>query len=291
MRSALSAIVVFLVTQSALANESSLETIQWAVNDAPPFHVIDGPYQGLGICDVLIDAIHRALPDLRSSVWLMPQPRISAALGDGINLCFPCMIYKGSHDSQAYFSLPSHIYEPHQLITTKSKAAEISNRYGEPLAFEALLRDKQFRFGYPAGRRYGILQPLLEKYPPALARAGTGGAIAIMQMIKANRLDYTLDYAVVANYFQKTGQGELAKLALQENLEQPVAGAVGCARTDWGVSVLTEINKVMPEVRQDPAFIRVLELWAGDDAAAYLKFNQQYLALPQHNQSDLPAKL
>lgn len=290
MRAVLFAILLFLVARWAVAGESSLKTIQWAINDAPPFHVIEGPYQGLGICDVLIDAIHRALPEVRKSVWVMPQPRISAALDDRISLCFPCMIFKGAHDQKAYFSLPSHIYLPHQLITTQAKAQEIKNFYSAPLFFEKLLADQRFRFGYPAGRRYGSLQPLLEKYPAALARPGSGGAIAIMQMIKANRLDYTLDYPVVANYFQHTGQGELAQIMLQENEGQHVAGAVGCARTDWGLSVLTEINKVMPVVRQDPAFIRVLELWAGADPASFLKFNQQHLALPEYNRLDLPAK-
>lgn len=290
MRTVLTVVFCFVVAKSVLAAENVQKSIQWAINDAPPFHIIDGPYQGLGICDVLVDAIHRALPEVKRSVWLMPQPRISAALDEGVSLCFPCMILKGSEDSKAFYSLPTHIYEPHHVITTKSKAAEFNSLFGKPLVFETLLANGHYRFGYPAGRRYGSLQPLLDKYPAALVRPGSGGTGAIMQMIKANRLDYTLDYPVVANYFKNTGQGTLAKLPLRENAGQPVPGAIGCARNDWGRQVVTEINQVMSQVRQDPDFIRVLELWAAEDAAAYLRFNQHYLAQPEFNQHSIAPK-
>lgn len=281
--------VLLLLPFWGSTRDNDIKSIQWAINDAPPFHIIDGPYQGLGICDVLIDAVHRALPDVRRNVWLMPQPRISAALEDGIGLCFPCMIYKGTHDKVAFYSMPTHMYQPHHVITTAEKASMLSQKFGEPLPFAKLIADDAYRFGYPAGRRYSVLQPLIEQFPPFLARPGSGGAMAILQMIKADRLDYTLDYPVVANYFQQSGKGHLITLPLQENADQHVAGAVGCARTSWGTAVLHKINSVMPQVRQDPAFIQVLTLWAGADAVNYLKFNQQLLAQPEYNQSELPA--
>ncbi|WP_445424659.1 ABC transporter substrate-binding protein [Alishewanella sp. HL-SH06] len=277
----------FCFSKMASANESLANTLQWAINDAPPFHIIDGPYQGLGLCDGLMDAVHRALPDKQRSVWLMPQARISNLLKQQSELCFPCMIYHGRHDERAYFSLPTHVYYPYQLITTKAKAAQIQLRYGNPLAFTALLADKHYRLGYPAGRRYSILQPLLDKTPPFLARTGSGGAIAILQMIVADRLDYTMDYPIIANYFHKVFDSELTLTPLQENDQTHMPGAIGCAKTAWGQAVLAEINAVMPQIRQDPAFLNVLELWAGQDPAAYLEFNKRHLANPAYNVSPL----
>ena len=91
------------------ANEPLANTLQWGINDAPPFHIIDGPYQGLGLCDGLMDAVHRALPHKQRSVWLMPQPRINSLLEQQSELCFPCMIYHDQQDERVNFSQPTHV--------------------------------------------------------------------------------------------------------------------------------------------------------------------------------------
>ena len=44
---------VFCLSKIASANEAKVNVLNWAINDAPPFHIIDGPYQGLGLCDSL----------------------------------------------------------------------------------------------------------------------------------------------------------------------------------------------------------------------------------------------
>lgn len=272
--------MLLLLAGASLAAAPS--RIQWAINDAPPFHIVAGPYQNKGICDALIAAVHRALPGVEASVWLMPQPRIAQALGDQINLCFPCMIFRGAHDQLANFTLPTHIYEPYRLLSKPGMALELSSRFGSPVAFERLLQQRQYRLGYPAGRRYAELQPLLDQYPPFLARPGTGGVIAILQMIQADRLDYTLDYPIVANYFNRTQQGALSSLPILEQQQDHIPGAIGCARSDWGQQVVQMINGVMPQVRQDPEFIEVLNLWAGEQSEAYQQFNQRQLARPEY---------
>lgn len=275
--------ILFILSSAAFA--ASPERIQWAINDAPPFHIISGPFQGQGICDALITAVHRALPNVEASVLVMPQPRITQALNDKIDMCFPCMIYRGNHANNAHFSLPTHIYEPYRILTRPAVAEELELRYGSPLAFELLLATPDYRFGYPAGRRYAELQPLLDKYPPFLARAGVGGAVAILQMIQAERLDYTIDYPIIASYFNQTGQGKISTLPIREQRQDHIPGTIGCTRDDWGQQVIQQINKVMPQIRQDPVFLDALKRWAGTEADAYLRFNQQHLAAPQYQPS------
>lgn len=262
--------------------EGSPSHIQWAINDAPPFHILNGPYQNQGICDALIAAVHRALPEVRASVWVMPQPRISQALQAKTSVCFPCMIYREHHNDYATFTQPTHIYEPYQILTRTQLVSDLVNHVGQPITLGSLLAQPQYRFGYPAGRRYAELQLLLDKYPPFLARPGEGGAVAILQMIHADRLDYTIDYPIIANYFNLTRQGNISRLPIPEQQQDHIPGAIGCANTDWGQQVITLIDSVMPKVRQDPAFLDVLNLWSGTDAEAYQQFNKQYLARPEY---------
>lgn len=254
--------------------------IHWAINDAPPFHVLHGEYQRQGICDVLTRVVHRYLPEQQINYLHMPQPRIAQAMDNKEPVCFPCMIYKPEGEARAVYSLPSHFYYPHRIITSESTARTLQALYGEPVSLEKLLDDTRFRLGYPVGRRYGMLQPLLNEHDPFLARAGTGGAVAILHMISSGRLDYTIDYPIVANYFQRLYNRKMVTLEIAENIKQPVAGAIGCANNAWGKAKIAEINRVIQNIRQDPELSEVLKLWHSSDESSgddYDYFNQQWL--------------
>lgn len=256
----------------SLTADAAEKTIHWAINDAPPFHILSGPFQGQGICDQLIAAVNRLAPELNSTILVMPQARISQALQQKSNLCFPCMIYQSPDTEQdlAYFSEPTHRYQPYKIITTSSMANQIQQQYGQPVALTRLLADQHFRLGYPAGRRYQELEPLLRLYPPFLARTGDGGAGAILQMIEAQRLDYTVDYPIVAHYYQQIRQTELVMLPIAEQQQQHISGAVGCARNDWGKQTIDLINKLMPQLQQDPDFQSTVLRWSGSEVTSLI---------------------
>ncbi|MBV2129792.1 hypothetical protein [Arsukibacterium indicum] len=265
---------------SVPVTETDTNVIHWAINDAPPFHVLHGEYQRNGICDVLTSVVHRYLPEQQLSYLQMPQPRISQALDNKEPVCFPCMIYKPEGEARAVYSLPTHFYYPHHIITSAATAKTLRALYGEPVSLEKLLDDPRFRLGYPSGRRYGVLQPLLNEHDPYLARAGTGGAVAILHMITSGRLDYTIDYPIVANYYQQLYSRNMETLEIAETNGRPVAGAIGCANTAWGQSKIAEINKVISRIRQDPELLEVLQLWHSNnrsDDNDFESFNQQWL--------------
>jgi len=241
-------------------------SIQWAVTDSPPFYVLHGEYQRRGICDVLTRVVHRYLPQQKASYLQMPQPRIAQALDNKESVCFPCMIHKPAGDDRALYSLPTHLYHPHHIITNETTARTLQALYGHPVSLEKLLGDTRFRLGYPVGRRYGLLQPLLNEHDPYLARAGSGGEVAILHMISSGRLDYTIDYPIVANYFERLYNRSMVTLEIAENKQQSVEGAIGCANNAWGKSKVSEINRVITKIRQDPELLEVLQLWhSGDD--------------------------
>ncbi len=265
-------------TDEEIANHGRLN---WAINDAPPFHVLHGEYQRQGVCDVLIKVLHRYLPDRQPRYLEMPQPRSAQALDNKEPVCFPCMIYKPEGEERAIYSKPTHLYYPHQIITNDSTAKALRALYGEPISLDKLLNDSRFRLGYPTGRRYGVLQPLLNEHAPYLARSGPGGAIAILHMISSGRLDYTIDYPMIAKYFQQLYNRDMVTLAIAENHQQPVAGAIGCANNAWGRQRIAEINQKMPQIRRDPEFLEVLKLWHSNGShnadADYDYFNEQGL--------------
>lgn len=51
-----------LLTQSVTASTAQT-TLNRAINTAPPFHVVGGPFSQQGLCDQLLNSIQQQLPD------------------------------------------------------------------------------------------------------------------------------------------------------------------------------------------------------------------------------------
>jgi len=280
---------VFGNSQNVMAAQMSVvkskPVIVWGVNSGPPFHIVSGPYQLQGICDELIEAVHRQLPQYRKKIVVMPQPRISEALKAREELCFPCMIHPMQPSDRASFTLPTHSYRPHQIITTKKVATQMQQRYRLPIPLEVLLADPDFRFGYPKGRRFGSLQPLIERFSqshPPFTRSGDEGVAAILEMILAGRLDYTLDYAMASYYGELLNPDvQFELLPIAENQHQVVLGGIGCGTNAWSAQLILDINQKIDKIRQDPEFLNILKKWQQAKDPDYLDFNRQQLKRAQ----------
>lgn len=257
------ALVALLFSGDGIAN-SAKPLLSWATNTAPPFHIVGGPFNQQGICDELLNSIQKQLPDTKHQILVMPQTRIHQALNNKEPLCFPCMIHRAKPTSTAVFSQPTHWYRPQGIITRKALAHHFSQQFGSPLVLANLLADKTFKLGLAAGRRYGELESVLEPYRKnSLVRSGDDGPIALLKMIQSGRIDFTLDYDIILTYLNKTAPEQakgLVYVPLAE-LQQPIAGAVGCSNSDWGRQQIELIDTVLPAVRAAPAFMQSLELW------------------------------
>lgn len=252
--------------------------LNWVINTAPPFHIVSGPLAGQGICDVLINLIDEQLPEFQSNRTVLPQTRIRQQFEREQDQCFPCMIHRAV-PADTIQSNPSHFYYPHGIITSAENAEKITARYGSPVALQQLIADRDFRLGYPAGRHYPELQHIIDQGGDSaitrVVHTGENATVAILAMIKAKRLDYTIDYQILHNFdITENGTTELAFLPIAETANTYVLGAVGCTNTAWGRMVITEINRVLPTVHRHPDFLAVLDLWFRNPPS-----NEPYLEL------------
>ncbi|WP_152658964.1 ABC transporter substrate-binding protein [Arsukibacterium sp. MJ3] len=273
----------FVLTVSVLLNclmpsiaqdrePNAISSINWVINTAPPFHILTGPLSGQGICDVLIDVVDAHLPELSTNRFVLPQTRIRQQFQREVDQCFPCMIYRPV-PGETIQSDPTHFYYPHGIITTKEKSLAMQARHGNPVRLASLITDRSFRFGYPDGRHYPAVQSILDKAVQSditrVAHTGENATVAILSMIKMERIDFTLDYQILHNFdVAENDATNLVFLDIAETQGQHVLGAIGCTNTEWGRAVVQQINRVLPEIRQDPEFLRVLGLWFNDDSAS-----------------------
>lgn len=262
-----------LMPRQLLANDVN-RSLQWALNTAPPFHIVSGPYRNQGICDSLMLAVESALPEYESQRTLMPQTRIGMLFERDVNQCFPCMIHRdNAPELRTLLSKPTHTYQPHGIIARPGVVRQLRETYGEPVPLKALLASNDFRLGHPAGRQYGTLQPILDAYEGdnsyRVIRTGEHATTAILEMILAERIHYTIDYHSLLRYYQKSHQGELEFIEILENQGQMVLGAIGCTNNEWGRSVIADINANMSTIRQDSRFRQSLDLWFENQASLF----------------------
>lgn len=257
----------FLSSPSFANSASPLEatSLEWVINTAPPFHIDSGSLEGQGICDVLIDVIDDAIPELSSNRTVLPQTRITQQFDRNQNQCFPCMIHRPVSSSATYTE-PTHFYYPHGIITTQENAAAMIAAFGNPVKLESLVSDGSFQLGYPAGRRYPSLQHIIDGFAGTditrLVHTGENATVAILAMIKSGRIDYTIEYQILSNFDASTSEDSpLVFLPIAETQGSYVLGAIGCTNNEWGRAMVSAINQVLPQVRQDPKFLDILELW------------------------------
>lgn len=245
--------------------------LHWALNTAPPFHIVEGPYRNQGFCDGLMQAVEKTLPDRHYSQALMPQTRIGVLFERDFNQCFPCMVHRpNSDDQRVYMSEPTHTYQPHGIITRPDIAEQLTAQFGDPLVLQQLLESNEYRLGHPAGRQYGTLQSLLDLHEGdnsyRVVRTGEHATVAILDMIHAGRVDYTIDYKPLVTFYERTEQRPLAFIEIAETEGQLVHGAIGCTNNVWGRSVIQDINQHMDTIRRHPDFVHGLSLWFEEGA-------------------------
>lgn len=250
----------------ALLQTTMAAELQWAVNHAPPFHIVDGPLRGQGICDVLIERLHLLLPGVKAKLNQMPQLRVTRELQHQHQLCFACMLQPKQPLSGVIYSESTHSYRPHQLMTRPELAIKLHQQFGRQPAFADLLKIPNLRFGYPAGRKYGILQPMIDvhqqRHPQqVLQRTGDNETVAMLNMVAQNRLDYTVEYPFVYQYYRELGGQELTLLPLAENHAVQPAGVIGCGNAAENQQLMPRINQVIPQLRRDPVFLQALRRW------------------------------
>lgn len=249
----------------AAAESKQTDTIIWGVNNAPPFHIVDGYYAKQGICDAMIDAFKRALPEVEQRIEYYPQSRIAAQIRQREDLCFPCMIRNYRSADTIIYSNTVHEYPAHGIITRPELAEEFIEQFGNPVDFVELLKTRKYRFAQPIGRRYGHLESYIERFLRKTEHyseiSGKDANANMLAMVNAERVDFVIDYPMLLNYHNRVLPINLVFVPLVQSQNLTVEGAVGCPPTAWGKRAIDLINQAIPAVQEDLEFRVIKDRW------------------------------
>lgn len=246
-----------------------LKQVTWAVYDAAPYMMTDGPEAGRGISDQIRGILTDRMTDYAHNTLVVPFPRFVSSLKQGAEWCFVGGVRTQERDAFAYFSRPTGMFYPLRVHVRAAQRARFEAL--GPLSPELLLQ------GHPE-LRTSVLRnrAVTPKVDEALRRSRVSQVHSefgeAFRMLRNDRLDYLFEFANIATYYA-AASGEPApwiSLPLAETPE-PVFSRVMCARTPWGRAVIDRIDAILPAERGTERYRRIVEAWSAEADLAKLR--------------------
>jgi uncharacterized protein (TIGR02285 family) len=90
---------------------------------------------------------------------------------------------------------------------------------------------------------------------------------SIIQMLLADRADYTIEYPFVANYMANKFQAEydtkIESIPIKE-LQEYGQSRCACPKNDWGKKVIEDFDKMLERVKRTPEFLKIMQMYHTD---------------------------
>lgn len=247
--------------------------IQWLLNDAPPFFILTGEHKNQGICDVTLDYLKKALPEIEHDELVLPHTRLGKVLDDGAMACFPCMIKRGQGTKRAIYSNPTVVYPPHVLVATDNFFKKNDFHQLDNLSLQELLKNHNFILAKHGGRKFGIvldevLQRYSDKADELILRNEGRSTTSILEMLRLGRADFSIEYPAIVNYYNVAQTEPLQTIKIHENHDTPVAGAIGCSTSapdNFAQRALHEINAALTQIVMDKTYQQRVTQWFNTD--------------------------
>lgn len=254
---------------------SSAGTIRWLVQDLPPHFTLQNgrapqrPEElGHGEIDGFLRLLIGRLPQYQHEFFEAGFPRFEAAVRQGQTLCSMLHVRTAERLSWLYFT---HLYPPMfarqiHVIVNRDQLARFEPQ-GQSLQLAELLQRADLVGLLPRDRSFGpkidaLLQAQTQR-PVKTIVAARG--MQLLTMLRAHRMDYTLEYPSVVDEFMRTtdGAADLVKLPIAEGRSTAVA-TVACSRNPEGRRQIEAIDAAVRQLAQDPQREAWLRAWRGD---------------------------
>jgi uncharacterized protein (TIGR02285 family) len=212
------------------------------------------------------------MPGYRHEFVEASTARYEALSRSGETLCSTLHVRTPARAGWLYFS---HLYPPLvsreiHVIVRREALAQLSQ--GRPqdgrLVLAELLRRPDLRLLLARDRAFGpqIDKRLAQQVVPRLA-VGAQLSSQLLDMLRAGRMDYTLEYpAVVKEHLARVGDPDaLVALPMAEGLSTPLA-TVSCSRTPTGRRHIEAIDAAVRALAREPDREAWVREWRGGRA-------------------------
>jgi len=255
------------------------ETIRWVAQDVPPhFSFVDGHAPrgvaelGRGEVDGFMRVLLARMPQFQHEFVEASTARYEAASRSGETLCSTLHVRTPARLQWLYFS---HLYPPlvsreiHVIVRRDALARVQAGAAADGRVVLAdLLKRPDLSLLLARDRAFGPqIDKLLARHALPRPAVGAQASTQLLDMLRAGRMDYTLDYpAVVQDYLKRTGEPDaLVALPVAEGRSTLLA-TVSCSRTPEGRRHIEAIDAAVRALAREPDREAWVREWRGDRA-------------------------
>lgn len=271
-----------------MAAAAHADTIRWVAQDVSPhFSFVHGHAPrsvaelGRGELDGFMRVLLPRMAGVQHEFVEASTTRYEALSRSGHTLCSTLHVRTPERLGWLYFS---HLYPPlvsreiHVIVRRDALAKITQGQAGDGRVVLAdLLKRPDLRLLLARDRAFGPqIDPLLagQAVPRQAVRAQLSSQL--LDMLRAGRMDYTLDYpAVVKDHLRRAGDPDaLVALPVAEGRSTLLA-TVSCSRTPEGLRHIQAIDAAVRGLARDPERAAWVREWRGDklDAADMRRLN------------------
>lgn len=273
------AAVVAGLWAAAVAAAEPAVTLHWLVQDVPPhFSFVQGrpPRSVAELAHGEVDGFMRVLlarmPNVRHEFIEASTARYETESRRGQTLCSALHVRTPERLQWAYFS---HLYPPLasreiHVVVRRELADRLAQGGGKGARVQLaeLLKRPDLLLLVARDRAFGAqVDSLLAQHTVPRIAVGVKLSSQMLDMLRAGRMDYTLEYpSVLGDYLARVGDpGGLVALPMAEGLSTLLA-TVSCSRTPEGRRHIEAIDAAVRELARDPNRDAWVREWRGDRA-------------------------
>jgi uncharacterized protein (TIGR02285 family) len=245
-----------------------------SIYDAPPNFILTGPQKGQGFIQQLLLMVIDHMPHYEHRVEVSSQNRALDKLRAGENVCHPALMVNPNRKGFIHYTLPSLVSPTSRLVMRNELDTPDTIKLGH------LLFETKNIIALVKGRSFGNPIDDLINHKDArrnVVRLADENTDTIFKLIQAKRVDATIAYPAELNYFRIKNQDPLSPLKIVgiEGLTEYIMASMGCAKTEWGKSVVADLNQIIGNLRQSDEYQIKMNSWWKQQGASE-SFNTFY---------------
>lgn len=259
-------LIGLIIIFSCLPQAHAKDKITWMVLDWPPWMIIEGEDAGKGRFNHILRVAQESLPDYDHATEKMNWARFWHDVKNNNNVCYPFGLKTGDREKLVYYSAPHTLVLPNAIIIKKSTLEKLGNP--DKYSIIDLLKNNKLKGYAEKNRSFSEkVDTLLKKNKIGsnLTRV-TESAESLIKMVLMGRIDYTIEYPIVAAYHEKkVGKpGTLTSIPIAE-MEPFSYVYMNCTKNEWGKKVITKWNKALRKLKLTEEYRKITEMGHTDE--------------------------
>lgn len=251
--------------QSALA-----DTMDWYIRDWPPVNILHGAQQGQGAYDVMLNRLIAAMPQYEHQLHISTLTMRQQMMQQQKAHCLFGLLKTPQRQTFLQFSEPVAVIPNLQLVALA----------GHPI-WQQLQGKSAIELSWLFGLAWRGMVEENRTYPPSITEhlakllQVSATDTNLVQMLKAGRADFVLEYADRMHYLAQQYPGtELRALPLQ-GLPAVSEIFVACSISEQAKTQIKAVNQALHQLRIDPQYRAALLDWLTPESRQLIK---QYMA-------------